>query len=130
MPELKWLIMKFETQETKSLSGTSWSKHFTEEKFHSTFMAEMKKDKRHLISDLWYQIADIGPSLSGHGILLSCFTGQRQHQILIQKGFFQAKHNWELEEGRGKLQQLRINEFCALFPHSLINHGRAHLTLI
>lgn len=36
--------MKFETQEINGLSGfVPWSKHITEEHFHSTFTAEVKK---------------------------------------------------------------------------------------
>lgn len=35
--------MKFETQEINGLSENAWSKHITEEHFHSTFIAEVKK---------------------------------------------------------------------------------------
>lgn len=44
--------MKFETQEINGLSGNPWSKHITEEQFHSTFMTEVKKGKKLLISNV------------------------------------------------------------------------------
>lgn len=42
-PELKWLIMKFETQEMNGLSGNPRSKHMTEEYLPFTFIAEERE---------------------------------------------------------------------------------------
>lgn len=52
-PELKWLIMKFETQEMNGLSSNPWSKHITEEYLSSAFMeAEKESSLQHLTCDI------------------------------------------------------------------------------
>lgn len=65
--------MKFETQEINGLSGNAWSKHITEEHFHSTFMAEGKEGKKLSVCNVWYQIANSGQYPPCHGIPLDRF---------------------------------------------------------